>query len=204
MTGLKIRPKLVFEPQYLAANLPPRTFPKSKVGPIKIVIYGRPGVPRNLFVTLITSLDIALQKYPKASFDIISLGEKHTDVLLESGYVVRSLGKLPEHEYIALLSTADLGISLMMSPHPSYPPLEMASAGMLVITNDFFGYKRNLSDVFPNIHVVDPTVEQIADKITEVISKKSTQLNVSKGKNILGRPINEVTDEVIRLIDRLK
>ena len=30
-----------------------------------------------------------------------------------------------------------IGISLMVSPHPSYPPLEMAHLGMLVLTNGF-------------------------------------------------------------------
>ena len=34
-------------------------------------------------------------------------------------------------------ATSAIGISLMVSPHPSYPPLEMAHLGMLVLTNGF-------------------------------------------------------------------
>ena len=35
----------------------------------------------------------------------------------------------------ALLRQSAIGISLMISPHPSYPPIEMAHLGMLVLTN---------------------------------------------------------------------
>jgi hypothetical protein len=33
----------------------------------------------------------------------------------------------------------DLALSLMASPHPSYPPLDFAAAGSVVVTNDWPG-----------------------------------------------------------------
>jgi hypothetical protein len=50
---------------------------------------------------------------------------------------LRSLGKLDLAAYGALLRDSAIGLSLMLSPHPSYPPLDMAHLGMLVLTNRF-------------------------------------------------------------------
>jgi len=200
VVGITLQPKLIFEPQFLQTNLPVRSIPVDRVGPIKIVIYGRPGVPRNLFLTLINSLDFALLKFPHSSYEIVSVGEKHDDVLLESGYLVRSLGKLHVEEYLKLISSTDLGVSLMMSPHPSYPPLEMASAGMQVVTNDFFKYKANLMKIFPNLYVEEPSVEMIGLKIAELLSGKSPSTRSPKKIVPLGNSIDEVVTEVLRLI----
>jgi hypothetical protein len=50
---------------------------------------------------------------------------------------LRSVGKLSLDEYAAMLRGTAVGLSLMASPHPSYPPLEMAHFGVLTITNDY-------------------------------------------------------------------
>ena len=39
--------------------------------------------------------------------------------------------------YAGLLRGSDLLLCLMMSPHTSYPPLEMAASGRLVVTTEF-------------------------------------------------------------------
>ena len=36
-----------------------------------------------------------------------------------------------------MLRGHDLGLALMLTPHPSLVPLEMASAGMATVTNSF-------------------------------------------------------------------
>jgi hypothetical protein len=46
------------------------------------------------------------------------------------------LGKMPLEDYADLLNRSGIGVALMISPHPSFPPLEMASAGMVTITNN--------------------------------------------------------------------
>ena len=46
-------------------------------------------------------------------------------------------GKASLDEYADHLNRAAVGVSLMVSPHPSYPPLEMAEAGVLAITNNY-------------------------------------------------------------------
>lgn len=62
---------------------------------------------------------------------------------------VKSIGKVSLQEYARVMLESKIGISLMVSPHPSYPPLEMSSFGMKVITNkydnkDLSGFNDNM------------------------------------------------------------
>ncbi|MBP7967934.1 MAG: hypothetical protein KAZ24_00570, partial [Brachymonas sp.] len=47
-----------------------------------------------------------------------------------------------------------VGLSLMVSPHPSYPPLEMAAFGARVVTNGFAN--KDLSTVSPSLVTAQP------------------------------------------------
>ena len=78
--------------------------------------------------------------------------------------VLRSAGKLSPDGYADRLREAAVGVSLMVSPHPSYPPLEMAHLGMLVVTNRFG--PKDLATWHPNITSVgDLRPETVADAI---------------------------------------
>jgi glycosyltransferase involved in cell wall biosynthesis len=193
-----VDPELIFEPQYLKQNLAIRQIPVGRPGPLRIVIYGRPSVERNLFTTLIASLEVSLCQLPLISCEILSVGELHENITLKSGHVVKSLGKLSIQSYLNLLSNSDLGISLMMSPHPSYPPLEMASAGMQVITNDYFGYKKIWERRFPNLQVVEPTISEISATIISSLSKKDATTKTSRDKEQEGNSIALVTSNIVK------
>jgi glycosyltransferase involved in cell wall biosynthesis len=67
---------------------------------------------------------------------------------------------------------SDVLVSLMLSPHPSYPPLEMAACGGLVVTNSF-GVKtpERMHELSPNILVAEPTIEAVATKIVEAVRR---------------------------------
>lgn len=102
----------------------------------QILIYGRPSVQRNAFELIIASLKEWVNIYEKASeWSIISAGEAHREVEISKGVNVKSLGKLTLEEYSRVMLETSIGISLMVSPHPSYPPLEMATFGVKTITN---------------------------------------------------------------------
>jgi hypothetical protein len=61
----------------------------------------------------------------------------------------------------------------MLSPHQSYPPLEMAQAGIVTITNSCFG--KNLGRVANNIISLDRVAE---DTISESIGSAILRANV--------------------------
>ena len=115
----------------------------------RVLIYGRPGTERNAFQIIVMAIKAWVEKNPETDWEFVSVGEKHREVTLGSGKKIISLGKLSLSEYAEELSSASVGISLMISPHPSYPPLEMAAFGIAVITNRFKG--KNLSLLNPRI-----------------------------------------------------
>ena len=57
---------------------------------------------------------------------------------------------------------SDILLSLMLSPHPSYPPLEMAASGGLVVTTCYEGKSASqLASLSANIIATEPTLEAI-------------------------------------------
>jgi len=115
-----------------------------------ILIYGRPHTPRNAFEFIVEGLKRwSLRQKDAHEWEIYSAGEKHSDINLENGVTVKSLGKMSLEEYAALLKASFVGISLMVSPHPSYPPLEMSVFGIKTITN--VCYNKNLKYFNDNI-----------------------------------------------------
>jgi hypothetical protein len=55
----------------------------------------------------------------------------------------------------------DLGLSLMASPHSSYPPLDLAAAGAAVVTNTFEPEKHSLGQYSANIICCDPDLPSL-------------------------------------------
>ncbi|MBE9511990.1 MAG: hypothetical protein IMY71_14070 [Bacteroidetes bacterium] len=120
----------------------------------QILIYGRPSVPRNGFILIIEALKIFTKKQDDIhEWKFISVGEQHPDVEIGAGVILKSLGKLSLDDYAGILKESAIGISLMISPHPSYPPLEMAHFGILTITNSFAN--KDLSKWHENITSVE-------------------------------------------------
>jgi len=104
----------------------------------QIIVYGRPSVPRNALELIVVSLRLWAQQQPDIhEWSILSAGEKHQDIKLAPGASLRSIGKLSLEGYASLMLETYMGISLMVSPHPSYPPLEMSAFGIKTITNSF-------------------------------------------------------------------
>jgi len=141
-----------FEPRIdneLRAHLNPNT-PKNRC----IVVYGRPSSARNCFETICAGLkEWSRTSHGTPKWTIVSAGERHLNVPLENGLEIRSVGKLTLRDYAGLLNESAIGISLMLSPHPSYPPLDMAHAGVLTITNSYAG--KDLSSWHENICSID-------------------------------------------------
>jgi hypothetical protein len=103
-----------------------------------ILVYGRPSAARNAFEFAIEALRTFAEQYRNVdAWDALSLGEPHGNIRLSSNLVLRAQGKVSLERYAQHLLNASVGLSLMVSPHPSYPPLEMAEFGIRVITNGF-------------------------------------------------------------------
>ncbi|CAI3245654.1 MULTISPECIES: hypothetical protein [Clostridium] len=144
-----------------------KTFKKKK----QILIYGRPSVQRNAFELIAESLRLWVWKQPDArEWRIYSVGEKHPEVNLGNGIKIESLGKLTLEEYANLMAESYVGISLMISPHPSYPPLEMSTFGMQVITNSYANKDiSNFNDNIISLNSLSPDI--ITNELIGIVGK---------------------------------
>lgn len=137
-----------------------------------ILFYARPSASRNCFEVGMEGLRLWSRRNPLQAneWTIYCIGENlpvHSTNGLKN---VKSTGKMSLEEYALLLSKSSLGLSLMLSPHPSYPPLEMAYAGLRTITNTY--ECKDISIRSPNIvslEYISP--ESIASAIEEQISE---------------------------------
>ena len=154
LSALGVQPtqSYVIEPTLSPSMRPLRDPSAAKVR--SILIYGRQSIPRNCYTAIEAGLRLWAEKFPDAaSWRLVSAGASHAPVPLANGAVLKSVGKLSLEDYAAMLNSSAVGLSLMSSPHPSYPPLEMAHFGMLTITNGFAF--KNLATAHDNIHSLD-------------------------------------------------
>jgi len=168
--GYRFNEEYYFEPK-LSKTLKEKLLSLDNVRKEKrIIIYGRPSVPRNAFSLIIEALRLWVVDNDDADeWEILSLGEKHPDIEISKGVKVVSYGKLTLEEYAETLASSYAGISLMVSPHPSYPPLEMASFNVTTITNNysnkdmayFSNFIRSLSNCNPR--TVSDELREITD-----------------------------------------
>jgi hypothetical protein len=143
----------------------------------RILVYGRPSVARNAFELICMALFTWQQADPiRASrWSIVFLGEDFPQGMLSPIQNATVQGKVALDRYADHLSRASVGVSLMISPHPSYPPLEMAEAGLKVVTNSF-GAKDPRAR-FPDVLCLDRlTVETLAEAIERAVAAAEPDL----------------------------
>jgi hypothetical protein len=165
----------------------------------RIAVYGRPEVPRNMFPTAVEALARFIDRagLTPAEVEVISVGLRHAPLALPRGVMLESLGKLPFSDYPAWLLGVDVGLSLMLSPHPSHPPIEMAAAGARVVTNRFAN--KDLGQLSPAILSVDADAAAVAEGLARAwalppVADADRRIDLSR----LGAPLAEVTDDLAR------
>lgn len=144
----------------------------------QILVYGRPSVDRNAFSIVVSSLKKWVENQKDIEdWEILSAGEYHLPVDLGRGKELVSVGKLTIEQYAQTMLDTYAGISLMSSPHPSYPPLEMSVFGIKVITNNYSN--KNLSSFNSNItSVASASPSVIAAKLNEICDGYSKEVEI--------------------------
>jgi len=131
----------------------------------KFLFYARPEehAARNMFELGIIALSnvIARGQFEADKWEFYGIGsveEVEKRITLQDGVYMRLLPKMSLNEYKKLLPQYDIGLSLMSSPHPSIVPLEMAAAGLFVVTNTFATKTaESLTRISTNIIPAEPT-----------------------------------------------
>jgi O-antigen biosynthesis protein len=135
---------------------------------IGIFFYARPSKPRNLYPLGVATLRRAhhLLGADAGRCDIIAAGEPCPPIRLASERTVEALGDTGWDGYFDLLRRVHVGLSLMYSPHPSHPPLELAVSGARVVTNTFGSARDGLH---PRITTARADPDELAHALVDVV-----------------------------------
>lgn len=164
----------VFDPAVDRERFHPNQMSQSSTRVKRLLFYARPNAPRNLYELGILALKKAVEQgaFPSQEWDLRFIGEKLPSIDLGKGVVICQQPWLDYNNYADLLRNSDIGLSLMLSPHTSYPPLEMASCGALVVTNTFtVKSKEELCSISNNIIPVEPQLESIVEGLIEAYER---------------------------------
>ena len=140
----------------------------------RLLFYARSTAPRNLFELGLKALKALVREHvlDASRWDIVGMGEQFASLDLGFGSILECAPWLGIDEYAEQMRTSDILLSLMLSPHPSYPPLEMAGCGGLVVTNTYATKTADrLKAISANIIAVEPNVADIVRGIEEAISR---------------------------------
>lgn len=138
----------------------------------RLVFYGRPGNARNCFSLGVMTLQ-ALKRKMKDRVEIISVGadwdvnEYGLHGIVENHGLLSSLNEVAD-----IYRNADVGLVFMVTPHPSYQPLEYMACGCIVATNINEANRWLLDD--GNSIQVEPMPEIAAQRILEVLNDDTT------------------------------
>ena len=160
----------VFE-NAITAVAPPRADELSRRKSRKLLFYARPEPhgSRNMFELGMLALDRAVQEGAFAhGWRLRGIGtvESGRRLTLGSGAVLELVPRQEQGEYADLLREHDVGLALMYTAHPSLVPIEMASAGMLAVTNTFENKTADaLAAISPNLIGAEPTIEAVAEAL---------------------------------------
>jgi len=109
-----------------------------------------------------------------AGWRFIAVGDHLTSGAFKNATTIEILGKLSPQQFGELASTAALGLAIMISPSLNHPPLEMAAAGVLVLTNK--NTDQDLSALHDNVSsFADFDSDSIAVQLKQLAEKWAQQ-----------------------------
>ena len=170
-------------------------FPSNAVRPAlsgrrKLFFYARPHHARNLFWRGVEAIDAALAEgaFPAEDWQIYFIGTDIPKLGFANGVEPVVLPPMAWGEYQSFIASVDAGFVLMDTPHPSYPPLDIAAAGGAVLTNTH-GVKVSLETYSANILAVPTNVPDLVEGLHRL-----QQLAVDDGR----RQANRDADGILR------
>ncbi|MBU3739736.1 MAG: glycosyltransferase family 4 protein [Rhodoferax sp.] len=157
----------------------------------RLFFYARPNNQRNLFHFGLEVLEAAIARgiIDLQTWDLVLVGKDIPRLRFDEGrYTPELLENLSWTDYAGLVGRTDLGLCLMYTPHPSYPPLDLAASGAVVVTNTF-GNKQDLSGYSPNILCAPPSLEPMLAALTQglALAQDRAQRQANHRASGLGR-----------------
>ena len=196
-----------FEPAFPAI---PEPDPQktTRAGKSNFFFYARPSNQRNLYWRGLEVIDSAMCSGVLApeEWNFHFVGGTLPDIELPGGVRPIISSVLPWSDYAKLVSEMDLGLCLMDTPHPSYPPLDLAAAGAVVVTNTH-GSKQSLQNWSRNIIAAPPTVSALVDGLRRgvALARNMEQRAANFASNTISRDWESTLSPVLErvLLDKV-
>lgn len=137
--------------------------------PRRLLFYARPTNTRNMFGLGIMALRRASAHPAFAGWQFVAIGGRGgvPRMALSGGHALEPAEWMDYAAYARSLRDADVLLCPMLSPHTSYPVLEMAASGGLSVTNTFATKTSSVLEALSgNIIAAEPTVEGLAQGLT--------------------------------------
>ncbi len=131
----------------------------------RLLFYARPTNTRNMFGLGLMALRLASADPAFNGWEFIAIGGRGSvpSMALRDGHILKPAPWMDYKGYARSLREADILLCPMLSPHTSYPVLEMAASGGLSVTNTFATKSRMaLEKLSDNIVACEPTMEAMA------------------------------------------
>jgi glycosyltransferase involved in cell wall biosynthesis len=157
----------------ITAVEPPTASQLRERGTRRLLFYARPEphAARNMFELGVIALSRALAEGAfTGGWELHGIGtvEHGRRIELGGGASLQLLPRADQASYGELLREHDVGLALMYTPHPSLVPLEMASAGMLTVTNTFEHKDADaLRSISANLVAAEPTFDGVTRALLE-------------------------------------
>ncbi|MDQ6821451.1 MAG: glycosyltransferase [Actinomycetota bacterium] len=138
----------------------------------RLLFYARPEAhaARNMFELGALALSRALAEGAFSGWELHGIGTVASGgrISLGGGRSLELLPRSDQSAYARTLREHDVGMALMYTPHPSLVPIEMASAGMLTVTNTFEQKTPEaLAAISANLITAAPRVEALGAALCE-------------------------------------
>lgn len=174
---------LVFEPALDRTLFHPPAAARP-TGRRRLLFYARPTNPRNMLGIGVAALKAALAdsafQHEAWTFEAIGSRGSLPPLDLGQGHTLRPAPWADYAGYGRQLREADILLCPMLSPHTSYPVLEMAASGGLAVTNSFATKTAEaLRAISGNIVAVAPTVEGFTEGLIDAAQRVRAGVDIN-------------------------
>ncbi|MDE7313112.1 MAG: hypothetical protein K2N87_16055 [Eubacterium sp.] len=182
-----------------------RTFARKQAEKRKLFFYSRPKNPRNLYYLGMECLDEALNRgiIDTDLWEIyLAGGQEDEEICFSNGYIPKRNGIMSWKEYADFARTVDVSFSLMYTPHPSYPPLDMLCSGAVVLTNQF--KNKNHLDYSKNLILAELKKEQLVQSLEKAVfmAEDLEQREKNYQQNEISQSWNDSFQKVIAVLEK--
>lgn len=150
-------------------------FMKNRKAKKQFVFYSRPHADRNAYdlsaYTIIKAVEEGI--FDSSEWEFWGVGTTAASrIKLKENVFLNQLPNMPLEDYKKLLPQFDVMLSLMATPHPSMPPIDLAMSGCVVVTNSSQLKTQSAFDkICKNIIACHPDLDNLLDGLRQAVRK---------------------------------